>query len=469
MPGYKWHPITDFEADPKTLTDGEMISLRKVWEDQRQDMREQGTLDEFNKRLWREWSIETGIIERVYTLDRGVTQTLIAKGIDAALIPHRSTDRDPILVARIIQDHYDALEGIFDFVGGQRELSTSYVKELHAALLRNQDSYTVEDQLGRVFEKPLEKGTYKADPNSPKQADGSLHEYCPPEHVASEMDRLVEMFTAHRTPVEVEAAWLHHRFAQIHPFADGNGRVARALASLVFIKARWFPLVIKREDWTRYIDALEKADAGDLRLLIRMFVEAQKAALIQASEIVYDLQPIRSVDDAVVAIRERLAARGVIARKEWLAAKHVASLLTNAMFHRFGQLANQLTQEIAAAGRGFSFNVGQSDGVPLVLEAMAGRAGHTVDLSEPTKLTILEFNAVRACKLTVAFYALGPKFRGLIGCVAYFETEDSTPSFLDDGAFQINYAEDPKEAQARFTQWLERVIVNALNAWRRTL
>jgi hypothetical protein len=53
-------------------------------------------------------------------------------------------------VARIIQDHYDALEGMFDFIGGTRQLSTGYIKEL-AALLRNQDTYAVVDQLGRAF------------------------------------------------------------------------------------------------------------------------------------------------------------------------------------------------------------------------------------------------------------------------------------------------------------------------------
>jgi Fic family protein len=97
------------------------------------------------------------------------------------------------------------------------------------------------DQLGRAFEKQLEKGQYKTEPNSPTRPDSLVHEYCPPEQVASEMDRLVAMHSEHDergVPVEVEAAWFHHRFTQIHPFADGNGRVARAIASLVFIKAR---------------------------------------------------------------------------------------------------------------------------------------------------------------------------------------------------------------------------------------
>ncbi|GAB4208530.1 MAG: hypothetical protein OHK0022_38220 [Roseiflexaceae bacterium] len=30
-------------------------------------------VDNFNERLRREWSIETGIIERIYTIDRGTT------------------------------------------------------------------------------------------------------------------------------------------------------------------------------------------------------------------------------------------------------------------------------------------------------------------------------------------------------------------------------------------------------------
>lgn len=112
MTGYKWHPITDLPEDPRGLTDGELDSLLRVWRSQQDQMIERTALDEFDKRLRREWAIETGIIEGVYTLDRGVTKTLIERGIDAALISHSATNRDSTLVARIIQDHYDALEGM---------------------------------------------------------------------------------------------------------------------------------------------------------------------------------------------------------------------------------------------------------------------------------------------------------------------------------------------------------------------
>lgn len=140
---YKWHPITDLGPDPRALTDGELEPLGRVWADQKKEI-ESAALEEFDKRLRREWAIETGIIENVYTLDRGITRTLIEQGIDAALIPH-VTDQDSTLVAQIIRDHYFALEGMFDFVRGRRQLSTSYIKELHAALLRNQDTHKVVD------------------------------------------------------------------------------------------------------------------------------------------------------------------------------------------------------------------------------------------------------------------------------------------------------------------------------------
>jgi hypothetical protein len=129
---YKWHPITDLEGDPKSLTDGELIGLERVWADQKTELIHFNALTDFEQRLRREWSIETGAIENVYTLDRGVTKALIEKGIVAALIPHGAGRRDPERIARTIQDHYDALDGMFDFVRGRRELTTGYIRELHA-------------------------------------------------------------------------------------------------------------------------------------------------------------------------------------------------------------------------------------------------------------------------------------------------------------------------------------------------
>jgi Fic family protein len=106
------------------------------------------------------------------------------------------------------------------------------------------------------------------------------------------MDRLIELHKKHEAtniPAVVEAAWLHHRFTQIHPFQDGNGRVARAIASLVLIRAGLFPLVINRDARDQYIDALEKADAGDLAPLSAMIAQNQKQALTQVMRLIADV------------------------------------------------------------------------------------------------------------------------------------------------------------------------------------
>ena len=468
---YKWHPITDLGPDPRALTDGELEPLGHVWADQKKEI-ESAALEEFDKRLRREWAIETGIIENVYTLDRGITRTLIEQGIDAALIPH-VMDQDSTLVAQIIRDHYFALEGMFDFVKGRRQLSTSYIKELHAALLRNQDTHKVVDQFDHVFQKPLEKGQYKTVPNSPTRRNGSVYEYCPPEHVASEMDRLIQMHTEHQArsvPPEVEAAWLHHRFSQIHPFADGNGRVARAIASLVFIKAGWFPLIVKREDWGRYIEALEEADREDLRPLIGMFVEAQRNALIQASEAAYDFKPITSADEAIAAARDRLLQRGRLPPKEWLVAKDTANQLAAFAMERFSQILNQLIQEIGSADKGFKFSAGHGTGGSTDVRArIVEKAGQVAAFAEYNAVVHLSLNAGRDDALVLSFHALGPRYRGIVGVVAYLAVPGQEPTLIKGGAFQINYAENPTNAQNRFSAWLEHVILEGLTEWRRTL
>jgi fido (protein-threonine AMPylation protein) len=469
--GYKWRPIEDLPDRPRSLTDGELDSLKRVWANQKDEMIQLGTLDEFEKRLRREWSIETGIIEGVYTLDRGVTRTLIVKGIDAAFIPHGATNRDPELVGRIIQDHYNVLEGLFDFVGGLRDLSAGYVKELQAALLRNQETYTVVDQFGQAFEKQLHKGLYKDAPNNPSREDGSVHEYCPPEHVASEMDRMLQLHTEHessRVPVEVEAAWLHHRFTQIHPFSDGNGRVARAIASLLFIKAGWFPLLVKRDDRTGYIEALEKADAEDLRPLIRMFVDAQRSALFQATQVVYE-RPITSTSEAIAALRDRLILRGELPLKEWLAAKDTADVLLHWVIKRLQRVAQELRENLVGIGSEFAFEATANVPNPNAYAKAIQDAGRPTDLTEYRAEPGLSLSTGRDDAIVFSFYALGPRFHGIIDVVSFLSLQDVGPLFIANGTFEINYAEDLAAAQTRFSAWLERVIVEGLNQWRQTL
>jgi len=60
-----------------------------------------------------------------------------------------------------------------------------------------------------------------------------------------------------------KAAFIHHEFVRIHPFIDGNGRVARLLTNFYLMKNGYPPIVIKKEDRKKYYKTLNKADQGD--------------------------------------------------------------------------------------------------------------------------------------------------------------------------------------------------------------
>jgi Fic family protein len=71
----------------------------------------------------------------------------------------------------------------------------------------------------------------------------------------------------------IKAAAVHAWIAHIHPFDDGNGRIARLLANMVLAREGMPPLILRnKNDRERYINALAFSDeAGDLSRLILVF------------------------------------------------------------------------------------------------------------------------------------------------------------------------------------------------------
>jgi fido (protein-threonine AMPylation protein) len=459
-----WKLIEDLPGDLTSLSDGELAPLLRYWEDLRADLDQTGQLVTFRSQLSREWAIETGQIEGVYDVDRGVTATLIERGISADLIPHVNGQKPPELIAAIIRDHQEVLEGLFQFVKGERRLSKSYINEIHAALLRNQTTTTVVDQFNRVFEVELLKGRYKLHPNNPTGRDGIVHLYCPPEHVESEMDRLLAMHAEHfsnEVPVEVEAAWLHHRFTQIHPYQDGNGRVARAIGSLVFLKVGWFPIVVAREDRVRYIEALEVADDGDLRLLVGFFVDAQKRALFKATKIAADVVPAQTVDEAIASAKRVLTTTPrSLDPTTWLQSKETADHLLAIAVARLQEIKFALDEEIRNMRPDFTFKASDM--------AFAISAPGLYDKVSTLSLTHNPSNEERT--IVIQARGIGPKFRGLIGVeTSFWNAVKPAPIWVTEPPFQINYAESPDNAERRFRPWLERSLTQALTLWRQSL
>jgi Fic family protein len=187
-------------------------------------------------------------------------------------LPHQNNGMGTIDAATVIGNHYQIISTLYDQIKLGRPVTSFVIRALHAAFVENQDYAIGLLPSGHHVQIRLLKGVFKRWPNNPHGRDGLLHQYCPPEQVYSEMERLVGMHHSHledKVPPDVEAAWLHHRFIQIHPFQDGNGRVARALASMVYIRSGLFPPVVTAAGKDGYIDSLESADGGDLGPFVR--------------------------------------------------------------------------------------------------------------------------------------------------------------------------------------------------------
>jgi Fic family protein len=425
------------------------------------------------------------VIENVFTLDRGVTLLLIERGIDASLIPNDATNQDPELVAAIIRDHQEAMEGLFDFVRRRRNLSTSYIKELHALLTRNQETSSAINTLGRQAQVPLLHGEYKLLPNNPVRPDGSIHEYCPPEQVASEMDRLIGLHLDHvakDVPPEVEAAWFHHRFTQIHPFQDGNGRVVRALASLIFLRAGWFPLVVTRDHKPRYLDALELADQGDLLPLIDLFSSVQKQAFINALSIASDILQRERVDQIIDATRDLLLRRQEELWAEWERAKELAEQLQAVAQTRFDQVANRMEVELGSLLNEHRFFTDSepADGDRTyyfrreIIES-AKTLNYFANPNLYASWLRLVLRTDTQADIFLSFHGIGHEYRGLlVASMTFFrrtqtdagEREVADLTTLSSEVFQINYREDPTAVRTRFDRWLEEGLARGLERWR---
>ena len=289
MIAHKWQPIQPMDAVSEQYDFSEIDSLQMQWLSIRGRMEQENSdaYKGFLERLGRSWAIETGIIEGLYTLDRGVTETLIERGLEPEYIERGGTNREPQDLVKVLKDQEESISLLYRYIQDGNQLTVSFIRQLHAVLCRNQDTYEAVNQFGVTEHPLLDKGEFKKLPNNPTRQDGSVHQYCPPEQVNSEIDNLLYFYNEMQEECSsfhpiLTGAWLHHAFTQIHPFQDGNGRVVRALLTWHLVKENYLPIVISRDDRERYIETLELADGGDLNPFIDLIVQLEKRTILQA-------------------------------------------------------------------------------------------------------------------------------------------------------------------------------------------
>lgn len=145
----------------------------------------------------------------------------------------------------------DAIAWIEGFVKEKKEIKEADILMLHRITLKGISDYWA--------------GRYKESQN---RIVGSKLKTTPPYKVESEMGNMVHSLHSNHeryNPVEL-AAFAHHELVRIHPFVDGNGRVARLLCNLVLMNHGFPPIIIRNKDRKKYFACLEKAHFGGFKV-----------------------------------------------------------------------------------------------------------------------------------------------------------------------------------------------------------
>lgn len=145
------------------------------------------------------------------------------------------------------EDHHQAVQWMRALAARDTPLSETTITELHRRIVARSN--------------PGIAGIYSP---YPRRIAGSPVVFPNPLKLPDLMAELGEQLAS--APPAPQAAFdIHFRLTAIHPFSDGNGRVARLLMNLMLIRGGYPPVAVRPEDRAAYLEALETASlAGDL-------------------------------------------------------------------------------------------------------------------------------------------------------------------------------------------------------------
>jgi Fic family protein len=252
-------------------------------------------------------AFDTGALEGLYETDLGFT---LSVAMQSALWEAALDQKGPNVKA-LFQSQLNAYDYILDFATRAVPIAEAWIRELQAQICEAEKTYQVWTEIGWQ-KQPLPKGEYKHLPNHVLLAGGSFHSYAPVDMTPTEMFRFCQELRTQRFleahPI-LQASYAHYGLVVIHPFADGNGRVARALGSVFTFRAESVPLLILVDVRKDYLESLRAADAGDYQSFIDFTMERALDAIQMASESI-KAASVPSPEDKAADIRSLYKTKG---------------------------------------------------------------------------------------------------------------------------------------------------------------
>lgn len=143
-------------------------------------------------------------------------------------------------------------------------LTQNFIRQLHRAILR--EDYVVYRNLpaGVPSSYTIHAGQYKTRSNSVITRYGDRFDYASPEETPALMADLVDWYNEAEASggysVPELAAIFHYRYIRIHPFEDGNGRIARLMVNYILARHGWPMIVVRSRKKNEYLEALHQSD-----------------------------------------------------------------------------------------------------------------------------------------------------------------------------------------------------------------
>ncbi|MBT2531343.1 Fic family protein [Arthrobacter sp. ISL-48] len=256
-------------------------------------------------RILRATAFETGAVENLY--DEGATYTVAMEhpGWEEEL--ERSGDGAAQHFADQLAAYFQVREWAETPL--ERPLAEVDIRDLHTIATKSQEIHPVRTQFGTQDHRFI-SGAYKTELNAVLERDGNIHHYAPPNQVPQEMEELLrtcrseEFINAH--PV-LKCAYVHWVIAHIHPFADGNGRVARAFSSMPLLESYGVPFVVYASKKRRYLQALEAADNHHHQEMVDYVAERLESVLSYLAELLESARTAEQADASLTQIQNLLA------------------------------------------------------------------------------------------------------------------------------------------------------------------
>ena len=166
-----------------------------------------------------------------------------------------------------IRNARDAYERMLFAFNERHPVDEALLKEFQYLLTQN----TYDTRRWQLGERP---GEYKKH----DYVTGKAEIGASPEEVQEELSELLEELQDFpKEKALTAAAYFHAKFENIHPFADGNGRVGRLMMNYLLLLNDHPPITIHEEDRKIYYDALEAWDERQELEPLMMFLKEQTA------------------------------------------------------------------------------------------------------------------------------------------------------------------------------------------------